>query len=56
MIDTRCYSCLLPENDPSDFAVSEYIGNGKFKCTRCGDVLDLSEKTYVVEIERKRVL
>ena len=51
-MDTRCYNCFLPSDDSTDFAVNEYIGSGKFKCTRCGDILDLSEKTYVVEIER----
>jgi len=52
MIDTKCYSCFETENGPSDIAETEYIGSGKFKCIRCGDILDLSEKTYVVEIER----
>jgi len=52
MIDTRCYNCLLYENSPTDPVETEYIGNGKFKCTRCSDILDLSEETYVIEIER----
>ena len=52
MIDTKCYSCFLDKDGPTDFAECEYIGSGKFKCTRCSDILDLSEKTYVVEIER----
>lgn len=52
MIDTKCYSCLLTEDGPTDIADTEYVGNGKFKCTRCNEILDLSETTYVVEIER----
>ena len=52
MVDTRCYNCILTENGPVDPVIREYTGDGKFKCTRCSDILDLSEKTYVVEIER----
>ena len=52
MIDTKCYSCLSFDSEYTEPADTKYIGSGKFKCVRCDTILDLSEHTYVVKIER----
>ena len=52
MFDTRCYNCVQPKDGPNKFAEAAYQGNGILKCTRCGNILDVSDRTFVFEIER----
>lgn len=58
MIDTRCYNCAPdPEyfdGEPHDDTLveMEYKGEGRFVCPECGNVLDLSNDTYKITIQR----
>ena len=62
MIDTRCYNCIEKpdifdiEVEPKNmqkYAEIEYQENGIFKCPKCGDIQDYSNKTYITIVQRK---
>lgn len=56
LLDVRCYDC--PDFDPeamTPIPKKEYIGDGKFKCPRCGHVMDLSGDTYKLRVRYKEV-
>ena len=64
MFDTRCYNCVLnpdkfddldgcyTENNPK-YAIYIYEGEGIFKCSRCGNILDLSTSIFTTIVQRK---
>ncbi len=51
MVDIRCYECCGDEFNPLRHQYynqidSVYIGNGKFKCPRCDNILNFELNTY----------
>lgn len=54
MLNTQCYECAKDTNEVIDeLGISKmdivdrvYMGNGKFRCPRCGHILNAESNTY----------